>query len=52
MPLAIAQGGAYLQETGVSVETYLRFYDQQWDELMAVEDEDDAPLQDYPNRSV
>jgi tetratricopeptide (TPR) repeat protein len=52
LPLAIAQAGAYLQESGVSVETYLRFYDQQWDELMAVENEDDAPLQDYPDRSV
>jgi hypothetical protein len=36
LPLAIAQAGAYLQESGVSVETYLRFYDQQWNELMAV----------------
>jgi tetratricopeptide (TPR) repeat protein len=52
LPLAIAQAGAYLQESRVSVEAYLRFYDQQWDELMAVGNEDDAPLQDYPDRSV
>jgi tetratricopeptide (TPR) repeat protein len=51
LPLAIAQAGAYLQESGASVETYLRFYDQQWDELM-VKNEDDVPLQDYPDRSV
>jgi hypothetical protein len=50
--LAIAQAVAYLQESRVSVEAYLRFYDQQWDELMAVGGEDDALLQDYPNRSV
>ncbi|KAH7072022.1 hypothetical protein BKA63DRAFT_554892 [Paraphoma chrysanthemicola] len=52
LPLAIAQAGAYLQESRVSVEAYLRFYDQQWDELMAVGNEDDAPLLDYPDRSV
>ncbi|KAF2022646.1 FabD/lysophospholipase-like protein, partial [Setomelanomma holmii] len=52
LPLAIAQAGAYLQESRVSVEAYLRFYDQQWDKLMAAENEDDAPLDDYPARSV
>lgn len=52
LPLAIAQAGAYLQESRVSVEAYLRFYEQQWDELMVSIDEEDAPLQDYPDRSV
>jgi hypothetical protein len=29
LPLAIAQAGAYLQESGVGLTTYLRFYEQQ-----------------------
>ncbi|RYN57987.1 hypothetical protein AA0117_g13189 [Alternaria alternata] len=52
LPLAVAQAGAYLQESGVDVETYLRFYEQQWDELMQAGDKEDALLQDYPDRSV
>lgn len=52
LPLAIAQAGAYLQESGVGLETYLRFYEQQWDELMQADSVADAPLQDYPDRSV
>jgi tetratricopeptide (TPR) repeat protein len=52
LPLAIAQAGAYLQESGVGVGIYLKFYEQQWKELMESRDESDAPLQDYPNRSV
>jgi tetratricopeptide (TPR) repeat protein len=52
LPLAIAQAGAYLQESGVGLETYLRFYEQQWSELMESNDQGDTPLQDYPDRSV
>jgi tetratricopeptide (TPR) repeat protein len=52
LPLAIAQAGAYLQESGVGLTTYLRFYEQQWSELMESDNSTDAPLQDYPNRSV
>ncbi|KAG9196814.1 hypothetical protein G6514_004066, partial [Epicoccum nigrum] len=52
LPLAIAQAGAYLEESGVGLETYLRFYEQQWGELMKAEDMTGAPLQDYPDRSV
>ncbi|EMD96375.1 hypothetical protein COCHEDRAFT_1167485 [Bipolaris maydis C5] len=51
LPLAIAHAGAYLQESGVGLATYLRFYEQQWSELMA-SDLADVPLQDYPERSV
>ncbi|KAF1966045.1 hypothetical protein BU23DRAFT_334294, partial [Bimuria novae-zelandiae CBS 107.79] len=51
LPLAIAQAGAYLQESGVHLEAYLRFYEQQWGELMR-EELADAPLRDYPDRSV
>jgi len=52
LPLAIAQAGAYLQESGVGVRTYLKFYEQQWTELMESRSRIDAPLQDYPDRSV
>jgi tetratricopeptide (TPR) repeat protein len=52
LPLAIAQAGAYLQESGVGLATYLRFYEQQWSELMELDHLDDDPLQDYPGRSV
>jgi hypothetical protein len=52
LPLAIAQAGAYLQESGVGLATYLRFYEQQWSELIEAGHEGDAPLQDYPERSV
>ncbi|KAF2466855.1 uncharacterized protein BDR25DRAFT_71181 [Lindgomyces ingoldianus] len=52
LPLAIAQAGAYLQESGVGLEKYLAFYEQQWRELMKSRDWVNAPLQDYPDRSV
>ncbi|RYP46519.1 hypothetical protein DL768_007291 [Monosporascus sp. mg162] len=52
LPLAIAQAGAYLQQSGVGLGTYLRFYEQQWEELMQTRDQVDTPLQDYPDRSV
>ncbi|CAN9193306.1 unnamed protein product [Alternaria alternata] len=52
LPLAIAQAGAYLQESGVGLATYLRFYEQQWSELMTSGHLSDTPLQDYPERSV
>lgn len=52
LPLAIAQAGAYLQESGVGLRTYLRFYEQQWSDLMKSDHLTDSPLQDYPDRSV
>ena len=52
LPLAIAQAGAYLQESGVGLGTYLTFYEQQWSELMVAQNWAHAPLQDYPDRSV
>jgi tetratricopeptide (TPR) repeat protein len=52
LPLAIAQAGAYFQESGVGLTTYLRFYKQQWSELMAWDHLADAPLQDYPDHSM
>jgi hypothetical protein len=52
LPLAIAQAGAYLQESRVGLGAYLTFYEQQWSELMESQNWADAPLQDYPIRSV
>jgi tetratricopeptide (TPR) repeat protein len=52
LPLAIAQAGAYLQESGNSLQDYLRFYEQQWDELMESKELGHTPLLDYPDRSV
>jgi tetratricopeptide (TPR) repeat protein len=52
LPLAIAQAGAYLQESGGGPGTYLRLYEQQWSELMESDNLDDDLLQDYPGRSV
>jgi tetratricopeptide (TPR) repeat protein len=52
LPLAIAQAGAYLQESGGGPGTYLRLYEQQWGELMQSDDLDGDPLHDYPSRSV
>src|ERR1700761_6801695 len=52
LPLAIAQAGAYLQESGVALKTYVKFYEQQWKELMSSRDQIAAPLLDYPDRSI
>jgi tetratricopeptide (TPR) repeat protein len=52
LPLAISQAGAYLQESGVGLTTYLKFYGQQWSELMESNDLTDTPLHEYPDRSV
>lgn len=52
LPLAIAQAGAYLQETQVGIGTYLEFYEQQWRELMESGDLADGSLLDYPDGSV
>jgi tetratricopeptide (TPR) repeat protein len=52
LPLAIAQAGAYLQESGAGLASYMQFYQQKWSDLMESDDLADAPLQDYPDRSV
>jgi tetratricopeptide (TPR) repeat protein len=51
LPLAIAQAGAFLQESRVGLGTYLEFYKQQWKELMDSRNWN-SPLHDYPDRSV
>jgi hypothetical protein len=52
LPLAIAQASADLQESEVGLAAYSRFYEQQWSKLMESDHLADAPLQDYPDRSV
>jgi tetratricopeptide (TPR) repeat protein len=52
LPLAISQAGAYISESGLGLTKYLEFYDEQWSELMQIDDLNEAPLQDYSNRSV
>ena len=50
LPLALVQAGAYLQQTNMSVERYVRHYDESWEALMVYEDR--YPLQEYAERSV
>ena len=52
LPLAIAQAGAYLQQSGVGIEKYLEFYEHQWKELMDSQGPSHTPLQEYLNGSV
>ena len=52
LPLAIAQAGAYLQESGMSVKTYLRLYEEQKREVAEALLKSDTLLNDYTNRSV
>jgi hypothetical protein len=52
LPLAIAQAGAYIQESGSDLTKYLSFYRQQWSELMESDQLNNGPLKDYSNRSV
>jgi tetratricopeptide (TPR) repeat protein len=50
LPLALAQAGAYLGATGMSVADYLEHYDTTWTALM--KNQDQFPLQEYGERSV
>lgn len=52
LPLAVAQAGAYLQETGIGVQKYIQLYETKWKELMAAQSSNGTPLKDYPNRSI
>jgi hypothetical protein len=52
LPLAIAQAAAFLSESGIELEIYIGFYEQQWKDLMDSRDWADAPLHDYPDRSI
>ena len=50
LPLAIAAAGAYLSETGTSIKTYLRLYDEREEEVAAAIQ--GAELQGYPHGSA
>ncbi|CVK91842.1 related to ankyrin 3 [Fusarium proliferatum] len=49
LPLALAQAGSFLRETGIDIPTYLQNYHLQWNRLMSSED---SPLVDYEHGSV
>ncbi|KAK3946532.1 Tetratricopeptide repeat-domain-containing protein [Pseudoneurospora amorphoporcata] len=49
LPLALAQAAAYMGELNLHVASYIRLYEQQWDELFR--NTDSGPL-DYGTRSV
>ncbi|KAF9772537.1 hypothetical protein IL306_009749 [Fusarium sp. DS 682] len=52
LPLALAQAGSYLRETGVDAVTYVRIYNEQWAELMGHCDTTNRPLLDYNQGNV
>ncbi len=52
LPLALAQAAAYVRETGCDIATYVRLYEQQWDDLMGSAESDSRPLLDYHRGSV
>jgi tetratricopeptide (TPR) repeat protein len=52
LPLAIAQAGAFLQESGMGIKAYLAFYEWKWSDLMESTHMTDAPLQESPEISV
>ncbi|KAL7913168.1 hypothetical protein GGI35DRAFT_442193 [Trichoderma velutinum] len=47
LPLALAQAGSYLHETGMDVASYIQIYDQQWHQLMDSNNHSRPPLIDY-----
>ena len=50
MPLALAQAGACIRLTNISIKEYLGYYDHTWDDL--VTDQDNYPLSEYVQRSM
>ncbi|CZR43873.1 uncharacterized protein FPRO_13681 [Fusarium proliferatum ET1] len=52
LPLALAQAGSYLREKNIDPTTYVRIYNEQWDELMRPHDASNRPLLDYNQGSV
>jgi tetratricopeptide (TPR) repeat protein len=50
LPLALAQAGSFIGQTGVEVPTYIEFFDKTWSDLM--EKQDQFPLQEYGERSM
>jgi len=52
LPLALAQAALYLRETELNAATYVRFYKQQWGDLMKSDGEAQSPLVGYEQRSI
>ncbi|KAK4031668.1 hypothetical protein C8A01DRAFT_51327 [Parachaetomium inaequale] len=52
LPLALAQAASYIRETGLDTASYVRLYQQQWDDLMRCDGESGSPLVDYEQGSV
>ena len=52
LPLAIAQAGAYLQESGMDIEAYLQLYKEQREEVAQLLHGANTSLIEYPGRSV
>ncbi|KAL2195223.1 acyl transferase/acyl hydrolase/lysophospholipase [Corynascus similis CBS 632.67] len=52
LPLALAQAASYLRETKLDAATYVRFYKQQWADLMKSDGEAQSPLVGYEQRSI
>lgn len=52
IPLALAQASAFMRETGTTCAEYIKFYNEQWAELMETADDSNIPLPDYPNGSI
>ncbi|KAH0161832.1 purine and uridine phosphorylase, partial [Aureobasidium melanogenum] len=50
MPLALAQAGAYIRQTNMSICEYLDHYTSTWDDLITKQDS--YPLQEYAQRSM
>ncbi|KAK5738256.1 hypothetical protein LTR17_006133 [Elasticomyces elasticus] len=50
LPLALVQAGAYLQQTGMTVDEYLECYASTWEDLMA--NQNRFPLHEYGERGV
>jgi tetratricopeptide (TPR) repeat protein len=50
LPLALVQAGAYIGATSLTVEVYIKYYENTWEKLMAYQDR--YPLQEYAERSV
>lgn len=52
LPLAITQAGAYIEQSGISIKTYLHLFQEQQGKSARSMVLLDAHLQDYPGRSM
>ena len=52
LPLAFAQVGSYMRETGTSTSEYLQFYNYAWQQLMGETEADPMLLHEYSNSSI